>query len=83
MLTKRTNILLEKTDYQLLEALAKRQRISVGELIRRAIAKTYKRKIESELEQRQKRILAIMKLWEKIKVKEIDYKSLIEYGRKR
>lgn len=39
--TRRAQILMNPEDYARLEALAKRQGASVGELIRRAVAQTY------------------------------------------
>jgi len=82
MLTKRTNLLLRKTDYQFLQLLARKQEVSIGELIRRAIDKTYKERLSFTLEQRKKEVAGIKRLWEKIQLKKVDYKSLIEYGRK-
>ena len=82
MLNQRTNILLDKDDYQLLTSLAQRQEVSLGSLIRTAIAKTYKKTIINKLEERKKNVLSIFKGWEKLKFKEIDYKSLVAYGRK-
>lgn len=41
MFTKRTNILFDEKSYMYLEALAKKQATSVGDLIRRAVIKVY------------------------------------------
>lgn len=82
MLNQRTNILLDKEDYQLLTSLAQRQEVSLGSLIRTAITKTYKKTFTSELENKKKSVLSIIKTWEKFKLRKIDYKSLIAYGRK-
>lgn len=82
MLTKRTNLLLEKTDYQLLYALAKRQEVSVAELIRKAIEKTYKQDVKAKLDQRKRTAASIERIWETIQIERLDYKSLIEDGRK-
>ena len=80
MLAKRTNLLLEKVDYYLLKRLAQQQDVSMGELIRQAIDKTYKEQFISE--QRQKNVAAIKQLWQQAAGKRINYKSLIEDGRK-
>ena len=82
MLTQRTNILLDKDDYRLLTALAQKQEVSLGSLIRIAIAKTYKKTAVNKLEERKKNVLNIFKGWEKFKLKEVDYKFLVAYGRK-
>lgn len=80
MLIKRTNLLLGEADYQLLKSLAKKEEVSVAELIRRAIEKVYKKRFE--LEQRKEVVAEIQKLWKKVKTEGMDYKSLIENGRK-
>ena len=82
MLAKRTNILLEKTDYRLLKALAKKQSVSVGQLIREAITKTYKNSADIECAQREQLASSLRKLWQRTKAEKIDYKRLIENGRK-
>jgi len=80
MLARRTNLLLEETDYLLLRALTKKHKVSMGELIRRALEKTYKDEVR--LEEREKTVTAIQGLWKKMGLQRIDYKSLIEDGRK-
>ena len=82
MLTKRTNLLLEEMDYRLLSELAKKEDVSIGELIRKAIRKTYHSQRILELEERKKVVEKILKFGEKFKIKKINYKKLIEYGRK-
>lgn len=82
MLNKRTNLLLEKKDYSLLQIIAEKEGASVGELIRRAISKTYKQKAKSEAKAREKIVAEIFALRQKTKAKKINYKALIEYGRK-
>ena len=79
MLNKRTNILLSKSDYRLLSFLATKERVSIGKLIRKAIREIYQ--AEEEKEERRKVVKAILSLRKKQKGT-IDYKALIEDGRK-
>ena len=80
MLTKRTNILFENELWDLLVAVAQREKTSVGEVVRKAVRKVYS---EDEISRRRteacKRILAIRP---KPYPGKIDYKELINYGRK-
>ena len=81
MLTKRTNILFDEKAYSHLEALAKKQSTSVGDLVRKAVIKIY---IEpSEINERLEaynQILNFKKGLPHISVKEI--KESIHYGHK-
>jgi len=79
MLTKRTNILFDNDLWNLLTSVARREKSSVGEVVRRAISKVYK---DTDLEGRkQEAFIAIRKF--RVKQKGIvDYKSLINEGRK-
>jgi len=80
MLTRRTNVLLNETDYETLLALSKREGKTMGELIRHAVRKTYK---THRREKTNAQILAeIDKLAKKVNTKGINYKELVEYGRK-
>ena len=45
MLTKRTNILFEEEVFQHLVALANKNSTSVGDLVRKAVIKTYPKKL--------------------------------------
>ena len=83
MLTRRTNVLFDEADYATLLFMSREKNKTIGELVRHAVKKTYKVKakkgrIDKSLE------LAIKKSWEALKHPEIplDYKALIEYGRK-
>ena len=79
MLTKRTNILLDNELWDLLTSVAKREKSSVGEVVRRAISKVYK---DSDLVGRKKKAFETIR---KFRVKQkgiVDYKSLINEGRK-
>lgn len=84
MLNYRTNILLDKERQQLLLDIAKREKTSIGELIRRAIDRVYKKSDEEEIKRRTHVVNEILKLRKKIKpLKGITARELIEYGRYR
>ena len=79
MLTKRTNILFENELLDLLVAVAQREKSSVGEVVRKAVRKVYS---EDEIIERRKKALETIK---RIRVKQkgvVDYKALINEGRK-
>lgn len=83
MLTKRTHILFDEDTVLMLAVLAREQATSVGNLVRRAVKKTYR---DVSLAQRNKRHKAVRELfaWQK-KIgtfKDIDYRALIEDGRR-
>lgn len=80
MLTKRTNILFEESTWKKLEKLAYERKISVGELVRRAVEDKYSKGLE--LEERRSAIDDILKARPKPFKGEIDYKELISHGRK-
>lgn len=81
MLTKRVNILFDEKLWRELSNRSKREKISFGKLIRRAVEKEY---LEVEDEALKKRRGAIDKIFKIRKVSKtpIDYKALINYGRK-
>jgi hypothetical protein len=79
MLNKRTNILFSEKDYHFLAKLAAKKGISIGELVRKAVQKTYQE--GDGLEERKKVVSSIISAWEKQK-KPIVYKALVEDGRK-
>lgn len=79
MLTKRTNILFDENLWKTLTAEAVKRRTSVGKLVREAVKKMYAR--DEELERRREAIEHIKKIRKKFKGK-IDYKELINYGRR-
>lgn len=79
MLTKRTNILFDNDLWDLLTSVARREKSSVGEVVRRAISKVYK---DSDLEERKMQAFETIRRF-RVKQKGIvDYKSLINEGRK-
>lgn len=80
MLTKRVNFLFEEETYKMLQARAVVESVSVGDLVRKAVKKTYIDKDFARLKKIQaahKWILANRKVF-----KNIDYKALINAGRK-
>ena len=80
MLTKRTNILFDEHLWTELTALAQKQRISVGELIRKAVKEYY------DLHDRNtitiQNACAAIESARKQQKGTVDYKALINYGRK-
>ena len=83
MLTKRTNLLFEEELWQLLAAKAEEEELSVGELVRQAVKKIYVEPGDEVLKGRKQAFKALIKLQQKTKQKgRVDYKALIEYGRK-
>ncbi len=79
MLQKRTNILFDQEMWDLLVALSGEENKSVGKLVRQAVEKTYKKKKEKM--SREKAIDEILALRKHFKGS-LDYKELIEHGRK-
>lgn len=79
MLNRRTNILLSKDLWNKLIKLSQAEKVSFSEAARRAIDEKYER--IKELEKRRKAIDTT--LMERLLSKDkIDYKELINYGRK-
>lgn len=79
MLTKRTNILFDNNLWDLLTSVARREKSSVGEVVRKAVSKVY---TEGNLIERKKKAFETIK---KFRVKQkgvLDYKALINDGRK-
>lgn len=81
MLTKRTNILFEEDLFKHLVALASKNGTSVGDLVRKAVAKVYQK---PDFDQKQmkvhKEIIKLKKGFGKVSLKEI--REMINYGRK-
>jgi len=83
MLNRRAHILFEDKEYDLLELLAMEKGKSVGELVRIAVQRVYVEPKEKELSDREKAFEALEKLQLSTRQKgRVDYKELIEYGRK-
>ncbi|OGV97356.1 hypothetical protein A2W24_06525 [Microgenomates group bacterium RBG_16_45_19] len=78
MLTKRTNIIFDEADWRMLAALAQQQGTSVGHLVRQAVSQTYRDlPIKDEIKLAHQKIRSIRHVHSPI-----DYKELINYGRK-
>ena len=83
MLNTRAHILFEAEDYRLLEAEAAEKDSSVGELVRAAVKRVYVEPKAKQLSDRQKAFDRLKQWQKKIGTfKGLDYKALIEYGRK-
>lgn len=84
MLDIRTNILFDKETYQLLVSRAKIEKKSIGELVRKAVKKTYRESAKDIIRQRTEAFNEIMALRKKIKPlpKNVKIKDLINWGRK-
>lgn len=79
MLTKRTNILFNDDLWDLLTSVARKEKSSVGEVVRKAIIKVY---AEDNMVERKNKAFETIK---KFRVKQkgvMDYKTLINAGRK-
>lgn len=81
MLTKRTNILFEEDLFRHLVALASKKGTSVGDLVRKAVIKVYRKPDFNQKQMKvHKEIIRLKKGFGKISFKEI--KEMINYGRK-
>lgn len=80
MLNKRTQILLDEKRWKKATNMAKSQNTSIGEVIRIALDEKWQR--ERELSQRREAIEHIMKIRPPVSKTPIDYKALINEGRK-
>lgn len=83
MLTKRTHILFDEETAHMLASLADRKQTSVGDLVRRAVEKAYRIEKKQVLNQRKKAVRQLFAWQKKIGTfKNIDYRALIEHGRR-
>lgn len=80
-LSRRTNVLLSEEDYSLLASHVKNQGKTMGQLIREAIKKTYFSKKGGGSQNISNEIKKGWRLLVNPK-KRLDYKQLVEYGRK-
>ena len=80
MLNKRAQILFDKDRWNKLTKIAKSQNTSVGDWVRKAVDKEFER--IQELEQRRRVIDDIRRIRPAPFKGKIDYKALINYGRK-
>lgn len=84
MLNQRTTILLDEDTQRLLVSIARQEKTSVGDLVRQAIKKMYKKRDEDILKKRKQAVVSIMRLRKKMKpLGNITYRQLIDYGRYR
>lgn len=79
MLNKRTNILFEHELWEQMTNLAKRQNISVGELVRQAVSAHHQLNKDTNII---KKLCSTIETERKKSKNKIDYKALINYGRK-
>ena len=80
MLTHRTNVLLTKLDHEVLSRLAGKKGKTIGELIRQAVRQTYRiNQVKNSAAQALERIDQLAK---KVETKGIDYRQLVNHGRK-
>jgi len=79
MLTKRANILFSDNLWMLLTTVAKREKASVGEVVRRAISKVYS---DDDLIKRRKKAFDTIRKFRRIQKGTVDYKALINGERK-
>ena len=82
MLTKRTNILLTEEDFLNLHTLSQKENKTIGELVRIAIQEKYNDTKTNRLTQRQKALKSIEKITVSINTAGLNYKELIEDGRR-
>lgn len=78
MLTKRTNILFEQELWSKLALVAEQEQTSVGDLVRKAVIKIYINGNRS----REKQIAIDKIIAMKPKQAKLNYRVLIDYGRK-
>jgi len=71
--------LFDEKLWQTLTSEAKERKTSIGKLVRQAVEKAYV--VDEELQERKKALEDILKI-RKVSKKRIDYKFLINYGRK-
>ncbi|PIZ46201.1 hypothetical protein COY30_00570 [Candidatus Woesebacteria bacterium CG_4_10_14_0_2_um_filter_44_9] len=83
MLTRRTNVLFDEADYATLLFMSREKNKTIGELIRSAVAKTYKSKADVDNAGKSLKS-SIQRGWRLLvnPKKPLAYKALIEYGRK-
>jgi len=80
MLTKRTNILFSQEDWQLLTRIAAEKKTSIGNAVRQAIHTAYQ--LDTTLKQRGEAFDFILQHRPQPSSQKIDYKELINGGRK-
>ena len=81
LLTRRTNVLFTEEDYLTLSSLAEQYNKTIGELVRRAVKKTYKITAQ-KMTANQEAFRLIAKATRGMNFTGLDYKALADYGRK-
>lgn len=81
LLTKRTNVLFDEYDYATLASLSRKKNKTIGELVRLAVKKTYKIN-KGALTANEKAFRKIKSITKGLDFSGIDYKVLVNYGRK-
>jgi len=79
MLTKRTNILFDDKLWKVISNRARREKTSVGNLVRTAVRTVYDQK--ESVDEKTKAFEEIIQA-RKLSKKVVNYKELINYGRK-
>lgn len=83
LLTYRTNLLLSEEEHQTVAQVAKQKGQSISQVVRHAIQKTYaKSKKDNGLSQRMQVLKRLRELGAQVNTKGINYKELVEEGRK-
>ena len=90
MLNRRVHVLFDESDYVLMEQIASKRGISVGELIRDATKEAVAKKRDEELIGRKRKITELMKWRRKMTARNkkrkpltvAEIKELINYGRR-
>lgn len=79
MLNKRTNILFDKELWDQISKLAKAENVSVGDFVRKTLRS---RLDEKKAQEKRKRAIETTLMGRIFSKDKIDYKELINYGRK-
>ncbi len=80
LLNRRTNVLFDEIDYTTLVRISKKEGKTIGELVRQAVRKTYKTR--KKLTDNEKAFRIIKKVTRGLDFSGINYKELINNGRK-
>ena len=78
LLTQRTNVLFNESDYKMLKEMSKKENRSIGDLIRHAVINTFKENRPSRVQT----LKRLKELGKNFNTKGINIKDLVEYGRR-
>jgi hypothetical protein len=81
-LTYRTNVLLTEQEHKLVSSIAERKEVSINQVIRDAIATLQGKGYSYEAERRKKALSALRDSAKHIDTKGINYRELVEEGRR-